>query len=198
MAVLSAGIATSRANITNVSLSSGDLNVMSCYLYPLQYVSAGNYLLDISGNQLTTGSGLLSGGITTDTPADPSLSLVHTINNDTLAIWSDYHVQVTMSQPFAFSNVLVSTSGWSVSAIGGPSPSGPNYVGTIDFLSGGPASYINPGGVLNFSFAINFAGSVAFSELLTPSTVTVPEPSAIALLACGLMGLFVIQRRLAA
>jgi hypothetical protein len=195
VAVLAASITFSRAGITGVTLSAYS-GGMTCTNTP--YVQVGNpadntYEMGVIGTQHNDYTATVGGSITTD--GDPSLTMFHTINNDTLTIWSDYHVVVTMSQPFTFSGIIVTNAGWTIST---PSGTGPFTVGAIDFFASGPSFYLNPGDILGFGFTLNFTGSVAFSETLTPSTVTVPEPSAIALLACGLMGLFVIQRRLSA
>jgi hypothetical protein len=198
VAVFAASITFSRAGITGVTLSaySGGMTCSNTDVVQIGAPTDNAYQMGIIGDQYDTSTATLEGYITTD--GDPSLNLVHTINNDTGSIWSDYHVVVTMGQSFTFSDITVTNTGWSaIPPTGtGPSPSGPNWVGTIDFFASGPSDYLNPGDILGFSFALNFTGNVSFTETLTPSTV--PEPSAIALLACGLMGLFVIQRRLAA
>ena len=97
---------------------------------------------------------------------------------------------VTMSKAFTFSDVGVGNSGWIFNTTA-PTNNGSMWIGYIDYYG-----YDNPVsalGTLDFNYAINFVGSISFSEQLTPSPV--PEPGTFALMICGLTGLLVMRRR---
>ena len=193
IAALLAGVTFSRADITNTTLTAYSDGVMYCSFSDLTQIGAHEFLQSIYGDHLTFATGSIYGDILTDTPTDPSLTLSHTIDNDTGTTWTDYHIKVTMNQFFSLTNAVVD-NGW-ISNITAPTLVSGLWTGYVDYYSGTP---IINGGTLNFGYTMNFIGSVSFSEELTPTSVSVPEPGAFALLACGLMGLFVFQRRFAA
>lgn len=193
MATLVASIGVSRADIIDYNLADDGDGVITCSTpYGLEQMGPGSYQLSIYGDHNIWGSGHIAGYFTTDTPTDPTLALSHSIDNDTAFDWGDYHVKVTMSQMFSFSNVNVSNSGW-WSSVTAPTMVGSDWIGYIDYYSGTPVLI---GGTLDFGFSVSFAGSVSFAEELTPSAV-VPEPSTFALMAVGLAGLFIRCRRVA-
>jgi hypothetical protein len=191
MAVLCAGVTFSRANITNTTLSAYSDGVMYCSFSDLTQIGSHEFQLGIDVYHNVFGTGAMGGNIYTDTPEDPSLNLLHSIDNDTGITWTGYHLKITLSQFFSLSNVTVD-NGWS-SVITAPMQVGSDWIGYIDYYSGTPIPNL---GTLNFGYTMTFTGSVTFSEQLTPTSV--PEPGTITLLACGLMGLFVLRRQRAA
>ena len=189
VAALLAGAGLSRADITGVNIWSYNTDVMTCSCGSLTG-SSGNYQLGIDGTQLAWALGSIGGTITTDgAGTDPILQLGEVINNDTEYAWYDYHVTITMSQPFSFSNVGVGNFGWT-DIVTAPTLVGSDWIGYIDYYAGTP---VPNGGTLDFSLSIAFTGTTSFEEDLMPSTV--PEPGTFALMVCGLTGLLVMRRR---
>jgi hypothetical protein len=192
MAALLAGAGFSRAdNITNINIWDYNSSVLTCSYGPLTG-SSGNYQYGIDGTQLAWAVGSMGGTIYTDgTGTDPTLQLGEQIDNDTGSTWNDYHVTITMSQSFSFSNVGVTNSGWTPNTIiTAPVQVGSDWIGYIDYYAGTP---VPNGGTLDFNLSITFTGTASFEEDLMPSTV--PEPGTFALMVCGLTGLLVMRRR---
>ena len=189
MAALLAGAGFSRANIIGTTLADDGDGCITCNVYGLTCISPGNYQLNIDGSQNQWGPGHILGNILTDTETDPTLALIESINNDTGITWDDYHIEVTMSKLFTFSNVGVANSGWTFNTTA-PVLVGSDWIGYINYDEGTP---IPNGGTLDFNYSITFLGSVSFTEQLTPSTV--PEPGTFALMVCGLTGLLFMRRR---
>jgi hypothetical protein len=192
MAALLAGAGICRAdNITNINIWDNNSTVMTCSYGPLVTVSPGNYQLSIDGTQFAWAAGSIGGTIYTDgTGTDPTLQLGEVINNDTAYTWNDYHVTITMSQSFSFSNVGVGNFGWT-DIVTAPTLVGSDWIGYIDYYAGTPVA--NDNSILDFSFSISFTGTTSFEEDLMPSTV--PEPGTFALMVCGLTSLLVMRRR---
>ncbi len=197
MAALLAGAGFSRADIISNSIAADNDGVITCDVYPFIKNTIGDFQATIDGIQHNTGNpwepGHIQGDIITDTETDPTLALINSIDNDTGIAWGDYHVMVTMSKPFTFSNVAVANSGWTYTPPAAPGQVGSNWIGYIDFYG-----YSNPVltlGTLDFNYSITFTGSVSFQEALTPSPVPEPEPGTFALAICGLTGLLVMRRR---
>jgi hypothetical protein len=186
MAALLAGAGFSRADITGIDIWDYNSSVLACSYGPLTG-SSGNYQYGIDGTQLAWAVGSMGGTISTD--GDPTLQLGELINNDTGSTWNDYHVTITMSQSFSFSNVGVTNGGWT-DIVTAPTLVGSDWVGHIDYYAGNP---VPNGGMLDFSLSIAFTGTTSFEEDLMPSTV--PEPGTFALMVCGLTGLLVMRRR---
>lgn len=164
----------SQAAITGVSAyGSGQV---SCPVYTF---NPQQNLLGLPFHQY--GSGDIAGGISTDTLADPTLSILNTINNDTGFSWSGYQVDVSMSDAFTISNPKVINSGWTAS-ITQPAWNGSEYVGQVAY-TGGIA--VPDGQLLVFGYDITFAGGTQFDfgQKLTP----VPEPSTVGFLALGVL-----------
>ena len=118
----------------------------------------------------------------------PTLYLGSAVNNDTAYAWTDYHVNVYMSVPFAFVGTPTvdnpPNSDWSLSGVVVPAWNGSQYEGTINFVDGTP---IGIGGELDFNYAIHFSSSLdySFTQEMIPSYEIVPEPSTIAVVAIG-------------
>jgi len=189
VAALLAGAGLSRADITGVNIWSYNTDVMTCSCGSLTG-SSGNYQLGIDGTQLAWASGSIGGTITTDgAGTDPTLQLGEVINNDTEYAWYDYHVTITMSQPFSFSNVGVANYGWTFNTTA-PVLVGSDWIGYVDYYAGTPVQPDNS--ILNFSLAVTFTGSTSFEEDLMPSTV--PEPTTTGCFLLGLGALICCQR----
>jgi hypothetical protein len=179
--------------IESANLAADGDGVITCALYNLVPVTPENpnileYELGIYGDQHSVNPGHILGNILVPTNDDPKLTLLHDIDNDTDQTWTDYHAHVTMSKPFTFDNVTVANLGWT-STTTQPTQVGSDWIGYIDYVSGTP---VNPGATLSFGYRMTFVGSAAFSEALTPS---VPEPSTLALVIFGMIGLIVVRRR---
>ena len=191
MAALLAGAGFSRADIISNTIAADGDPVMTCYTHDFLPTGGHTFQLCIDGSQKLWDAGHIQGAIITDTPTDPTLALFNSINNDTGIAWGDYHIQVTMSKLFAFTNVGVGNSGWNVTAVAQPTLVGSDWIGYIDY-----AGYGNPvlaSGTLDFNYSMTFTGGTSFQEQLTPSPV--PEPGTFALMVCGLTGLLVMRRR---
>jgi hypothetical protein len=195
MAMLFAAAVFSRADIIGNTIAADGDGVITCNIYGFTTNGPGDFQISIDGIQHNMGNpwepGHILGDILTDTETDPKLTLFNEIDNDTGYAWGDYHVMVTMSKTFAFTNVGVGNAGWTVTAITQPTLVGTNWIGYIDY-----AGYSNPVAVsstLDFNYAMTFVGSVSYCEQLTPSPV--PEPATFALAICGLGGLLVMRRR---
>jgi PEP-CTERM motif len=177
---------TAQANIIGVNYSSENSAALNC---PYYYWPGGTGV-NVVGTQYS-GPGSVNFSVTTDTPADPTLTLGNNILNDTGFAWSGYEVTVTMGQTFSLSSALVTVPpDWFVSSIVQPgAPVAGVYTGNI-FLSAGTPVQINQN--LDFSYQLSFTGSVQFTETLTPT----PEPGTCTLLLGGLaLGGWIARKR---
>jgi hypothetical protein len=137
--------------------------------------------------------GHLQGDFITDTPEDPTVSLVQIITNDTDFVWTDYHITIGMPQPFSIVGAFGPTDWtWNVTPAtdrlalpGHPTPR-TCWVGTIHYYAGSP---IPIGGSGRFGFVVSFEGTVSFCTEQIPT----PEPTSVLLLALG--ALTVLRRR---
>ena len=150
-------------------------------------------------------TGIVTGHILTDTPADPTLFLGSSVDNDTGGSWVGYQVNVVMSVAFTFSGTpSVSTapaSGWLLAGtpttptlqVGGPYNG--LYEGTINFSDGGTP--LAPGDELDFSYAVHFGSSLdsTVTQEMIPIFAEVPEPGTLGLAAMGSLALTLRLRR---
>ena len=132
-------------------------------------------------------------------PDDPSLFLGSGVNNDTLLPWIGYQVNLVMNVPFTYvlapSVSTVPADSWFVSSgptpatLQGPGPYAGLYESTFTFSAGTP---LMPGDEIDFNYGIHFATSFdyVFTQEMIP--LSVPEPTALALV--GLGGLMVARR----
>lgn len=182
LALASFASTASYATITNATANSYSAG-LSCY--PDFYAANDTLEMDLT----QSGPGQINGMIYTDSAADPTLTLVHNINNASGIGWNAYHVTVFMPNFFSLANAMVNTpGGWSASIVNPTMVIG-GYQGQINY-SGGPV--IAPGGTLNFQFDLTFADGLAYSFTETAAPGLVPEPSTICL---GLLGLVAFAAR---
>jgi len=185
------------ADITGVSYQDDGDGAFVCAPYSWSG-SAPAVSLNVVGNQYGE-VGHIIGDITTDTPADPTLVIGNSIDNDLDFAWTAYNVNIYMSSPFSIINEYVSTpNDWTVSVIQptyGPHSTqhigseGYDYMGQIQYLSGTP---IAVGGLLDFGYSIVFDGYTNFT--FCQEMVAIPEPASIGLIVLISGGLY-FQRR---
>jgi hypothetical protein len=177
-------------NVTNIQASAdGDGNIV-CPVYTWSYSSVAN----IYGDQYGA-PGHIIFDITSDTEQDPTLTLNNVIDNDTGFSWAGYQVLIYMNKTFTIPTapLLNGPAGWGmISYTPSATFNGTEWVGQIDF-SGTPP--IGPGGQIDFTYQLAFAGSVRFTQELVP--IAVPEPAACTLLLGGglLAGLLARRQR---
>ncbi len=142
------------------------------------------YRLDIGGDQYFYPAHV-EGDFITDTPEDPIVWIVETVDNFTNFTWTDYHIDIGMDKTFSIVGVVAPPDWtWTITQpvsgqpLPGDTSSGTGWVGTVDYYAGTP---IPMGGSGQFGLAVQFAGSVAFSTAQIPT----PEPASLILLALG-------------
>lgn len=151
------------------------------------------YPMSIEGNQFWS-PGHMVGWFQTDTPDDPTIRVINTIDNETGFSWTAYRLNLFMSAPFTLSAAVVyDPVDWTATITQQPIWNGTNYQGQIDY-SGGTA--IAPGGSLEFGYKMSFSGSTSYN--FTQEMIPIPEPSAGVLLAglgTTLAGIWLFRRR---
>ena len=189
----------SHASITGATWENLNYNALNCTSNAFASDTLGMYGVQKGG------AASMKAIIDTDTIADPNLTLSSSVNNDTGFAWNGYQVNVVMSVPFAFTapapNVQNPPTGdWFLAGVvpptlqGGASPWSGYYEGTLDFSAGTP---VGIGEELDFQYTVTFGSSTHYiiTQEMIPSMVTIPEPSTIALLAIGGLGLVMRLRR---
>jgi hypothetical protein len=137
------------------------------------------------------GNGQVGGTIYTDSTLDPTLTLVHNINNATGIAWNAYHVTVFMPNTFTLSAASVAApAGWSAS-ITAPVAVVGGFQGQIDYSAG---TIVAPGGTLNFQYDLTFANGLAFNFTESDAPGLVPEPSTISLALLGGLAAFRLRK----
>lgn len=197
-AIWSVLCSSARADITNWAFWTPSGDGVTATPSNWQNPSQGDYSVSLTGTQ--SGDGMVDGSFTTS-GGDPNLFIDNTINNDTGFPWSSYEVDVVMPNVFTLSGIQANTPNtWTYSVISpeGLNGSGP-YVGQyeekLDFFG---TPNIAVGGIFDFQYELSFAGgagSIAFTQVLTPTEV--PEPASFSLLAMAGMGLLGRRRRAA-
>jgi MYXO-CTERM domain-containing protein len=157
--------------------------------------TAPDYTLTMQGpqNWLTAH---VNGAFTTDSPADPNVWVIESVDNATAITWNKYVVYVGMPQNFSITGVQAPLN-WTYSITpvttgmipGHVLPGGtPGYMGKVTYTAA-PGAEIDPGQSADFGFKMSFLGSVIFST----EQVATPEPASMLLLAVG--GLLLRRRR---
>ena len=173
-----------------------------------QNFDATNSILGVSAKQLSLNTARMSGTITTDTIGDPNLFLGASVNNDTANAWNGYRVNVVMNVLFNFVGAPTvdnppgdtpPTDNWFLANLTAPTLQvgglyDSKYEGSIFYSAGTPLGINDE---LDFNYEIHFASSTDYTVIqeMIPSLVPVPEPSMVALLTFGGLGLAMRLRR---
>jgi hypothetical protein len=191
ISLLVLGCSLSQASITSIPTWDYSGGV---YCYSPVFDS-GAQSVGISGYQSSYGSIGLT--IMTDTPADPTLTVNNSIDNETTFLWTEYVVSVAMNQSFSINSAgVVAPAGWTATITQPGTPVSGVYTGTIDYLGGTPvAIYPGANSILNYGYQVTFGGSTSYS--LTESANPVPEPGMLGLILAGgtLMGIWLVANR---
>ena len=204
--VLMAPASAAKAGVTDWSCTSGSNGAVSCTSNGWTDENSPTvYDVSISGSQYWA-PGQMIASFTTSSTQDPTLHYMNGIVNDTSFPWTGYQVAVTLDAAdqltsYALYSPVVSAPGdWTATMpeLLTPNPDNPvdgqyQYTGIIDFSGGTPV--VN-GGELDFSYYLSFAGSTNYSAVQVLTPISVPEPGTLALLACGLLALACVRRRL--
>jgi hypothetical protein len=140
----------------------------------------------------------LQAALTADSPADPTLQMSDSVNNDTGLNWTSYGVTISMPVDFSISTGTVSNAGWSLFSETQPvqsNGSGP-WVGNIVY-QGVSAPVATGTGSLGFGYAVTFAGSTSYQVCQAFAVNPVPEPGTLALLVAGIAAAGMMGRRAA-
>lgn len=178
------------ASVTGVDLADDNDGVITC----TTDWNDGAGSVSIDGTHDILDAGHVEGTITTSSANDPMLTMMNTIDNETGLDWIGYHVNVSMNNAFAISGDYVSLpADWASTITSQPVDVGGGlYVGQIDYTAGTPLAN---GGTLDFGYSISFSGLTNFTFQQEMIPVSVPEPTTMALVGCGLLGLFALRRR---
>jgi hypothetical protein len=188
----------SHASINGVGFDQGNGGVNCYYLYD----TSAPDVINVEGSQNGT-EGLMTGWVTTDTPADPTLTLNNSIDNSGSFAWTSYIVDVFMNVNFSFSGISVANplnwAGGVSIAVHQVAPFVQQWTGEIVYYANGgpPVNTIplDPNNTLDFTYKVTFSGLQNYSiqEQVTP----VPEPATLSLLFGGILvaGLGLLRRR---
>jgi hypothetical protein len=162
----------------------------------------GEYEMGFDGVHNDWDYGHMVGWFDLGADGDPAIKVINSIDNDTGWDWTDYHVNISMSIPFdiltgAFNGPKVTLpNDWPTNLINVVQPTlvGSQYVGSVDYYAGTP---VPDGQTLEFSYKISFVGEPLGHYTYVQEMIPTPEPGTFVLVACGLLGLFVMRRRFA-
>jgi hypothetical protein len=154
-------------------------------------LSPPEYRLDITGQQHMYPAHT-QGAFVTDTPLDPTVWIVETVENYTNFTWTDYHIAIGLDRQFSIVGVVAPPDWtWSITppADGRQEPNQPpgtlGWVGYLDYFAGTPVPPAQPGQVPapsgQFGLVVSFTGSVQFCTEQIPTA----EPTTALLLGLG-------------
>ncbi len=173
--------------------------------------SSGEWDLNVTGDQFW-GPGHMLMNFTTNNGDDPTIKAANFVTNDTPVAWTGYLVDLTVYTNTAVSSTSIpsaavtSPGDWLLPTVTQPTGGyiGPTlvngqyynyeYTGSIDFEGGTP---VGNGDELDFNYKMSFTGATSYYavQAMTPIPNTVPEPSTLALLGIGAIGVLSYARR---
>ena len=167
-----------KANITYTYYADGGDGNLVCPPYSYGY----NDTVNITGSQRTMDTGHVITTIWTDTPTDPTLTTLGSINNDSGTAWSGYVIDVFLGVNFtvSFPSPAVSNpAGWSAAVTIAPYSTGTNYAAQITYTGGTPVNTISgdPNNTLDYGFKITFSGATMYTLTQSVTPIAVPEPA---------------------
>ena len=130
-------------------------------------------VLTIASTQSAANAGLQA-TLITDTPSDPTLEMLNSLDNDTGVVLTGYGVGLSMPISFTISNPTVTPTDWATT-VQQPTydPTQNDWTGYVGYQAGTP---VEIGGELDFGYTISFAGSTYYQ--VTENWSRQPQPGA--------------------